>query len=121
MNLKEYLYDLKVQELKTICKQSNIIGISKLRKSELIDIMVDAEPLVGIPEGIVLEKSELSPIPEEVACCHGQDDPLCDNCSEEIILHIPIKEQLDVKDKCLKMFEKGKKILDNKKNAQSKE
>jgi len=122
MNLKEYLFTLKVQELKEICKKSSINGISRLKKSELCDIMVDCE-LVGIPEGLVLDKSELSPIPEEseqveaAACCHGSDDPLCDDCSapEEIILHLPIKpDALKVSsEKWLNMFKKGKKILEN--------
>lgn len=125
MNLKEYLFTLKVQELKEICKKSSINGISRLKKSELCDIMVDCE-LVGIPNGLVLDKSELSPIPEEsanevvVACCHGSDDPLCDKCfPEEIILHLPLAlpckpDALKVSsEKWLNMFKKGKKILDN--------
>ena len=123
MNLKEYLFTLKVQELKEICKKSSINGISRLKKSELCDIMVDCD-LVGIPEGLVLEKSELSPIPEELeaACCHGSDDPLCDDCSEpeEIILHLPLDihpckpKALKVsEEKWLNMFKKGKKILEN--------
>jgi len=124
MNLKEYLFTLKVQELKDICKKSSINGISRLKKSELIDIMVDCE-LVGIDAGLVLEKSELPTIPEEseqveAACCHGSDDPLCDKCSasfeaEEIILHLPIKpDALKVsQEKWLNMFKKGKKILEN--------
>ncbi len=118
MNLKEYLFTLKVQELKDICKKSSINGISRLKKSELCDIMADCD-LVGIEDGLVLEKSELPTIPEEseVACCHGSDDPLCDDCSapEEIILHLPIKpDALKVsQEKWLNMFKKGKKILEN--------
>jgi len=120
MNLKEYLYTLKVQELRDICKQSSIIGVSKFKKSALVETMSECN-LVGIPEGLVLDTSTskaaaLPTIIEEVkvACCHGSDDPLCDKC-EPIILHLPIKpDALKVhKDKWLKMFEKGKKILAN--------
>tara|TARA_R110002096_G_scaffold193836_2_gene375729 strand:- start:108 stop:476 length:369 start_codon:yes stop_codon:yes gene_type:complete len=114
MNLKEYLHTLKVQELKDICKKSNIIGVSKFKKSALVETMSDCD-LVGIPEGLLLVLPE--PIPEEdqvlsTACCHGSDDPLCDDC-DPIILHLPIKpDALKVhKDKWLKMFEKGKNIL----------
>tara|TARA_R110001592_G_scaffold55717_1_gene170275 strand:- start:1851 stop:2228 length:378 start_codon:yes stop_codon:yes gene_type:complete len=118
MNLLEYLYTLKVQELKEICKKSSINGISRLKKSELCEIMAECD-LVGIPDGLILEKSELSPIPEEseLPCCHGSDDPLCDKCfkAEEIILHLPIKpDALKVsQEKWLNMFKKGKKILEN--------
>ncbi len=117
MNLKEYLYTLKVQELRDICKQSSIIGISKFKKSALVETMSECN-LVGIPEGLVLDTSKAAALPtiieESVACCHGSDDPLCDKC-EPIILHLPIKpDALKVhKDKWLKMFEKGKKILAN--------
>ena len=120
MNLKEYLFTLKVQELKDICKKSNIIGVSKMKKSALVETMCECD-LVGIPEGLVLEP--LPTIPElidnlveadAVACCHSSDDPLCDKC-EPIILHLPIKpDALKVhKDKWLNMFKKGKKILEN--------
>jgi len=111
MNLKEYLYTLKVQELREICKKSNIIGVSKFKKSALVETMIECD-LVGIPEGLKLEEP-LPTIPE-VACCHGSDDPLCDKC-EPIILHLPIKpDALKVhKDKWLNMFKKGKKILEN--------
>ncbi len=118
MNLKEYLYTLKVQELRDICKQSSIIGISKFKKSALVETMSECN-LVGIPEGLVLDTSKAAALPTiieevKVACCHGSDDPLCDKC-EPIILHLPIKpDALKVhKDKWLKMFEKGKKILAN--------
>ena len=117
MNLKEYLHTLKVQELKDICKKSNIIGVSKFKKSALVETMSDCD-LVGIPEGLVLVHTEgAEPIPEDspsIACCHGSDDPLCDDC-DPIILHLPIKpDALKVhKDKWLKMFEKGKNILAN--------
>ena len=33
MNLKEYLFTLKVQELRQICKDSSICGISKMKNA----------------------------------------------------------------------------------------
>tara|TARA_R110001599_G_scaffold114547_1_gene280525 strand:+ start:774 stop:1139 length:366 start_codon:yes stop_codon:yes gene_type:complete len=115
MNLKEYLYTLKVQELREICKKSNIIGVSKFKKSALVETMIECD-LVGIPEGLKLEQAEQPQLPTipEAACCHGSDDPECKDC-EPIILHLPIKpDALKVhKDKWLNMFKKGKKILEN--------
>tara|TARA_R110002096_G_scaffold108927_1_gene238396 strand:+ start:356 stop:739 length:384 start_codon:yes stop_codon:yes gene_type:complete len=121
MNLKEYLYTLKVQELRDICKQSSIIGVSKFKKSALVETMSECD-LKGIPEGLLLDTSKAAELPTIIeeslvsaaACCHGSDDPLCDKC-EPIILHLPIKpDALKVhKDKWLKMFEKGKNILAN--------
>ena len=120
MNLKEYLFTLKVQELKNICKKSNIIGVSKMKKSALVETMCECD-LVGIPEGLVLDipptipeliENEINP--DAIACCHGSDDPECKDC-EPIILHLPIKpDALKVsEDKWLNMFKKGKKILEN--------
>ena len=128
MNLKEYLYTLKVQELRDICKQSSIIGVSKFKKSALVETMSECD-LKGIPEGLKLTSSiinlsdivpptiieeQLVPMPEMAAasCCHGSDDPLCKKC-DPIILHLPIKpDALKVNsDKWLNMFKKGKKIL----------
>ena len=128
MNLKEYLFTLKVQELKEICKESNIIGVSKMKKSALVETMSECD-LKGIPEGLKLTSSiinlsdivpptiieeQLVPMPEMAAasCCHGSDDPLCKKC-DPIILHLPIKpDALKVNsDKWLNMFKKGKKIL----------
>jgi len=106
MNLKEYLFTLKVQELKEICKNSNIIGVSKMKKSALVEAMSECE-LKGIPEGLVLEKSELPVVPEE--------PEVSEVPKEEIILHLPIKpDALKVSsEKWLNMFKKGKKILEN--------
>ena len=106
MNLKEYLFTLKVQELKEICKNSNIIGVSKMKKSALVEAMSECE-LKGIPEGLVLEKSELPVVPEEPEQIKVP--------KEEIILHLPIKpDALKVSsEKWLNMFKKGKKILEN--------
>ena len=120
MNLTEYLFTLKVQELREICKQSNIIGISRFTKSALVDTMKECN-LVGIPEGLCLTESPEEPlptIPEQTpvsvggACCHGSDDPECKDC-EPIILHLPLPHGVDkTKDKWLSMFKKGKEILD---------
>ena len=120
MDLKEYLFTLKVQELRKICKDSNICGISKMKKSALVEIMSECE-LVGIDAGLVLDP--MPTIAEEnssSACCHGSDDPLCDDCSdlEEVILKldkVPNKpDSLKVSsEKWLAMFSKGKKILAN--------
>lgn len=109
MNLKEYLFTLKVQELKEICKNSNIIGVSKMKKSALVETMSECE-LNGIPKGLVLEKSaeqQLPVVPEEP---EQVEVP-----KEEIILHLPIKpDALNVSsEKWLNMFKKGKKILEN--------
>tara|TARA_R110002110_G_scaffold231197_1_gene447031 strand:+ start:492 stop:914 length:423 start_codon:yes stop_codon:yes gene_type:complete len=138
MDLKEYLFTLKVQELKKICKDSNICGISKMKKSALVEIMSECE-LVGIPSGLVLDP--MATIAEDVACCHGSDDPLCDECevtdlpekswncpcdeicdecSEGSVIlkldKVPNKpDSLNVSsEKWLAMFSKGKKILEKK-------
>jgi len=119
MDLKEYLFTLKVQELRKICKDSNICGISKMKKSALVEIMSECE-LVGIDSGLVLDP--MPTIAEDAACCHGSDDPLCDDCEcsdlEEVILKldkVPNKpDSLKVSsEKWLAMFSKGKKILAN--------
>jgi hypothetical protein len=127
MNLKEYLLTLKVSELRDICKKSNIIGISKFKKSVLVETMIECDlketgfnPIIDmsdiIPPTIIECSATLgdSLALEEAACCHGSDDPLCDEC-DPIILHLPIKpDALKIhKDKWLKMFEKGKNILAN--------
>ena len=133
MNLKEYLLTLKVSELRDICKKSNIIGISKFKKSVLVETMIECDlketgfnPIIDmsdiVPPTIIECSATLDDSPtlgdslalEEAACCHGSDDPLCDEC-DPIILHLPIKpDALKIhKDKWLKMFEKGKNILAN--------
>ena len=136
MDLKEYLFTLKVQELRKICKDSHIPGVSKMKKSALVEIMSECE-LVGIETGLVLDTAPLSIIVEDVACCHGSDDPLCDDCAgdcigapveecvcdtlEEVIIlkldKVPNKpDSLKVSsEKWLAMFSKGKKILANNK------
>mgnify|MGYP003634255972 CR=1 FL=1 len=121
MNLKEYLLTLKVSELRDICKKSNIIGISKFKKSVLVETMIECDlketgfnPIIDMSDIIPPTIIECSATLEEAACCHGSDDPLCDEC-DPIILHLPIKpDALKIhKDKWLKMFEKGKNILAN--------
>ena len=116
MTLKKYLNTLKVQELKDICKKNNIIGISKLKKSALIETMIECE-LKDTGFNPIVNMSDIVPptIIEGIttaACCHGSDDPLCDDC-DPIILHLPFKpDALKVhKDKWLNMFKKGKEIL----------
>ena len=43
MNIKEFLFTKKVSELKMICKESGIIGVSKLNKAGLVEIMSECE------------------------------------------------------------------------------
>ena len=62
MEKKEFLQTLKVQELRKMCKENNIIGVGKKKKSELIELMNDCEI-----KGLVLTEPE-----------------------EEIILHLPL-------------------------------
>tara|TARA_R110000787_G_scaffold169241_1_gene281984 strand:- start:24 stop:389 length:366 start_codon:yes stop_codon:yes gene_type:complete len=116
MNLKEYLLSLKVQELRDICKKSGIIGITKLKKLALVETMIECE-LKDTGFNPIVNMSDIVPptIIEGIttaACCHGSDDPLCDDC-DPIILHLPFKpDALKVnKEKWLNMFKKGKEIL----------
>ena len=64
MEKKEYLQTLKVQELKKMCKENNIIGVGNKRKSELIELMVDCE-LKGLlfKEEIILHLPIHTPSP----------------------------------------------------------
>ena len=97
MNVKEFLFSKKVSELKAICKESGIIGISKLNKAALVEIMSECELKNFNP---IIELSDIVPptiIEEEV---------------EEIILHLPIKVA-NHSEKWKEMFAKGKKILNN--------
>tara|TARA_R110000803_G_scaffold5081_3_gene16863 strand:- start:787 stop:1050 length:264 start_codon:yes stop_codon:yes gene_type:complete len=43
MEKKEYLQTLKVQDLKKMCKENNILGVGKKKKAELIELMADCE------------------------------------------------------------------------------
>ena len=95
-----YLDSLKVSDLKEICKNSGIIGISKLNKQNLIEVMMGCDLKDSGYEPAVIELEKIVPPPL-------------------IILHLPIKPdslKVPVK-KWEEMFKKGKKILekDNKK------
>ena len=130
-----YLESLKVSDLKLICKNSGIIGVSKMKKKDLIDVMKDCD-LKGLPDSSIINLSDIVPptiIEEEIvpvvpvvpvvpasskiSCCHGSDDPLCSICeaTDPIILHIPIKpDSLKVNlHKWNEMYKKGKNILVN--------
>ena len=113
MNIKEFLLNKKVSELKKICKENGIIGISKINKAALVEIMSECE-LANMTEwyGLkpMIELSDIVPptIIEEQCIC---DSLGCDKC-EEIILHLPPKVANHSK-KWKEMFAKGKKILNN--------
>lgn len=102
MNIKEFLISKKVSELKLICKENGIIGISKINKTALIEIMSECE-LKNTGFNPVINLSDIVPptIIEEEEC-------------EEIILHFPPKVANHSK-KWKEMFAKGKKILSNNK------
>lgn len=91
MDKRISLEAMKVVELKEICRQSNIIGISGKKKKEIIDLMIDCE--------LKHEFEVLEDIAEEA------DDEM-----EEIILHIP-KKVVDKSARWKCFYEKGKKIL----------
>ena len=110
MNIKEFLISKKVSELKLICKENGIIGISKINKTALIEIMSECE-LKNTGFNPVINLSDIVPptiIEEEECIC---DSLGCDKC-EEIILHFPPKVANHSK-KWKEMFAKGKKILSN--------
>jgi len=119
-----YLESLKVSDLKLICKNSGIIGVSKMKKKDLIDVMKDCD-LKGLPDIEEQAKQSVPVVPvvpvvpasSKISCCHGSDDPLCSKCeaTDPIILHIPIKpDSLKVNlHKWNEMYKKGKNILVN--------
>ena len=97
MNIKEFLFSKKVSELKMICKDSGIIGVSKLNKAGLVEIMSECELKNVSP---MIELSDIVPptIIEE----------------EEIILHLPlsvVEKSENHSEKWKEMFAKGKQIL----------
>ena len=97
MNIKEFLFSKKVSELKMICKESGIIGVSKLNKAGLVEIMSECELKNVSP---MIELSDIVPptIIEE----------------EEIILHLPlsvVEKSENHSEKWKEMFAKGKQIL----------
>jgi len=100
MDKRISLEAMKVVELKEICRQSNIIGISGKKKKEIIDLMIDCE-LKHTFE--VLE--DIAEEAEEAEEAEDADDEL-----EEIILHIP-KKVVDKSARWKCFYEKGKKIL----------
>jgi len=123
MNIKEFLLNKKVSELKKICKENGIIGISKLNKAALVEIMSECElknvnPIIElsdiVPPTIIEEQVsiEVQPLAVEGVCIC--DELGCDKCpdEEEIILHLPIKVA-NHSEKWKEMFAKGKKILNN--------
>ena len=108
MNIKEFLFSKKVSELKMICKESGIIGVSKLNKASLVEIMSECE-LANMTEWYGLKPMiELSDIvPPTIIEEEEQAEQ-----TEEIILHLPPKVAQHSK-KWKEMFAKGKKILSN--------
>ncbi len=132
MNLKSHLQSLKVVELREICKKSSIIGISGLKKSALIEMMLECElketgfnPIINMSDIVpptILE--DVAPLKvDDVCIC---DELGCDKCDdeEEIILHLPIPrlelESVKIKSNLLKKkstnydkaYNKGKLILE---------
>jgi len=111
MNIKEFLLNKKVSELKKICKENGIIGVSKINKAALVEIMSECE-LKNSGFNAVIELSDIVPptiIEEQEECIC--DSLGCDKC-EEIILHLPPKVA-NHSEKWKEMFAKGKKILNN--------
>tara|TARA_R110001632_G_scaffold60294_1_gene146419 strand:+ start:248 stop:619 length:372 start_codon:yes stop_codon:yes gene_type:complete len=115
MNIKEFLLNKKVSELKLICKDNGIIGISKINKAALVEIMSECE-LKNTGYNPIVNMSDIVPptIIEEQA---EQTECICDSLGcgvaeqgEEIILHLPPKVA-NHSEKWKEMFAKGKKIL----------
>ena len=122
MNKAENLMKYNMKQLKEFCKEKNVIGISKLKKNQLIDIMVDLQEFDYLynPLEMIVEE-ELSDESWNCAC-----DEVCGECADEpIILHLPINrlnlESVVLPDKDFqllkpknydKMFNKGKLILE---------
>ena len=84
MDKRVVLENMKVVELKEICRESNILGISGKKKKDLIDLMIDCDlKKLHIPEVPPLE------IIEEEEEENFLEKSLDKN--DEIILHIPIE------------------------------
>ena len=96
MNIKEFLLNKKVSELKLICKDNGIIGISKINKAALVEIMSECE-LKNTGYNPIVNMSDI--VPPTII-------------EEEIILHLPPKVA-NHSEKWKEMFAKGKKILNN--------
>ena len=58
-----YLDSLKVSDLKEICKNSGIIGISKLNKQKLIEVMMGCDLKDSGYEPAVIELEKIVPPP----------------------------------------------------------
>ena len=104
MNIKEFLLNKKVSELKKICKDNGIIGISKINKAALVEIMSECE-LKNTGYNPIVNMSDI--VPPTII-------------EEEIILHLPPNlfatkkvKQTNHSEKWKEMFAKGKKILSN--------
>ena len=117
MNIKEFLFSKKVSELKMICKDSGIIGVSKLNKAGLVEIMSECELKNVSP---MIELSDIVPptIIEEQHNEEQTEECICDSLGcgvaeqgEEIILHFPPKVLENHSEKWKEMFAKGKQIL----------
>ena len=103
MTLKEYLNTLKVQDLKDICKKNHIIGISKLKKSALVETMSECE----------LIDSGYNPDPDDYPDpAHYEDKLEVIEEEEEIILHLPLTEDKLKSIRFKKAYERGKIIID---------
>ena len=97
MDKSNFLMRYNMRELKEYCKENNVIGISKLKKSDLINIMVDLQEFDYLYETMA-DETELEMIVEEPVAELGDKswncpcDEICGECAEEpIILHLPIK------------------------------
>ena len=117
MNIKEFLLNKKVSELKKICKDNGIIGISKINKAALVEIMSECE-LKNTGYNPIIELSDIVP-PTIIEEQHNEEQTecICDSLGcgvaeqgEEIILHLPPKVA-NHSEKWKEMFAKGKKIL----------
>ena len=107
----QILSSFNMKQLREFCKEKNVIGISKLKKTDLIDIMVELQEFDYLFETKKLETiyEEGASLPEaswDCAC-----DEVCGECAddypdpahyedklevsvveeeEEVILHLPI-------------------------------
>lgn len=114
-----------MKQLRDFCKEKNVIGISKLKKTDLIDIMVELQEFDYLFETKKLETiyEEGASLPEaswDCAC-----DEVCGECADEpVILHLPI-DRLNLESVIIKkdfqllkpknydkMYAKGKLILE---------
>ena len=121
----QILSSFNMKQLRDFCKEKNVIGISKLKKTDLIDIMVELQEFDYLFETKKLETiyEEGASLPEaswDCAC-----DEVCGECADEpVILHLPI-DRLNLESVIIKkdfqllkpknydkMYAKGKLILE---------